>query len=82
MPTDIAGFCDAVSHAWPLKFAPHRIGDRRLIRLIRKWLQAAAMEAGTVKAGTVGTPRGAVVSAALVNIFPPCVFDLSANQSR
>ena len=43
---DIAGFFDAVSHEWLMRFVEHRIGDRRINRLIRKWLKAGVMEDG------------------------------------
>lgn len=82
LDADIAGFFDAVSHEWLIKFVEHRIGDRRIIRLIRKWLKAGVMEDGEVTPGTVGTPQGAVVSPVLANIFLHYVFDLWANQWR
>jgi len=56
LDADIAGFFDAVSHDWLLRFAEHRIGDRRVIRLIRKWLKAGVMEDGQVMATEMGTP--------------------------
>jgi len=82
LDADIAGFFDAVSHAWLIRFVEHRIGDRRIVRLIRKWLKAGVMEDGEVKPGTVGTPQGAVVSPVLANIFLHYVFDLWAQQWR
>lgn len=82
LDADIAGFFDAVSHDWLIRFVEHRIGDRRIVRLIRKWLKAGVAEDGEVKAGTVGTPQGAVVSPVLANIFLHYVFDLWANQWR
>jgi len=56
LDADIAGFFDAVSHEWLIKFVEHRVGDRRVVRLIRKWLKAGVAEDGEVKPGTVGTP--------------------------
>src|SRR5436305_561805 len=50
LDADIAGFFDAVGHEWLVKFVEHRIADRRLVRLIRKWLKAGVMEAGRVRA--------------------------------
>ena len=82
LDADIAGFFDAVSHEWLLRFVEHRIGDRRVIRLIRKWLKAGVMEDGQVKATEVGTPQGAVVSPLLANIFLHYVFDLWAERWR
>jgi RNA-directed DNA polymerase len=51
-------FFDTVDHAWLIKFVEHRIADRRIVRLIRKWLRAGVMEDGVVRPGTVGTPQG------------------------
>lgn len=69
LDADIAGFFDAVSHDWLIKFVEHRVGDRRVVRLIRKWLKAGVMEDGQVIPGTVGTPQGAVISPLLANIY-------------
>lgn len=82
LDADIAGFFDTVSHDWLIRFVEHRIGDRRIVRLIRKWLKAGVMEDGGVTPGIVGTPQGAVVSPVLANIFLHYVFDLWANQWR
>jgi retron-type reverse transcriptase len=59
---DIAGFFDAVSHEWLMRFVEHRIGDRRINRLIRKWLKAGVMEEGKLVTTETGTPQGAVAS--------------------
>jgi RNA-directed DNA polymerase len=82
LDADIAGFFDTVSHEWLVKFVEHRIGDRRIVRLIRKWLKAGVMEDGVVRPGTVGTPQGAVVSPTLANVYLHYVFDLWAHQWR
>jgi RNA-directed DNA polymerase len=82
LDADIAGFFDAVSHDWLIRFVEHRVGDRRVIRLIRKWLKAGVMEDGVVTPATVGTPQGAVISPLLANIYLHYVFDLWANQWR
>jgi RNA-directed DNA polymerase len=82
LDADIAGFFDAVSHDWLVRFVEHRIGDRRVIRLIRKWLKAGVMEDGLVAATTSGTPQGAVVSPLLANIYLHYVFDLWAERWR
>ncbi len=79
---DIRGFFDAVSHDWLIRFVEHRVGDRRVIRLIRKWLKVGVMEDGQVTAGTVGTPQGAVISPLLANIYLHYVFDLWAQRWR
>jgi group II intron reverse transcriptase/maturase len=82
LDADIAGFFDAVSHEWLIKFVEHRVGDRRVLRLIRKWLKAGVAEDGVVKPGEVGTPQGAVISPLLANIYLHYVFDLWAQQWR
>ena len=69
LDADIAGFFDAVSHERLIRFAEHRVGDRRVIRLIRKWLKAGVEEDGQVTPGEVGTPQGAVISPLLANIY-------------
>jgi RNA-directed DNA polymerase len=79
---DVAGFFDSVSHEWLVRFLEHRIGDQRVIRLIRKWLKAGVMEDGVVEPTEVGTPQGAVVSPLLANIYLHYVFDLWANGWR
>ena len=63
-------------------FVEHRIGDARIVRLIRKWLKTGVMEDGEVKAGGLGTPQGAVISPLLANIYLHYVFDLWVDQWR
>jgi group II intron reverse transcriptase/maturase len=79
---DVSKFFDSVSHEWLIRFVEHRIGDSRIIRLIRKWLKAGVMEDGEVTAGEVGTPQGAVASPLLANIYLHYVFDLWADRWR
>lgn len=76
LDADIQGFFDTIDHAWLIKFLEHRIGDRRLLRLIRKWLRAGVSEDGEWSETTVGTPQGAVISPLLANVFLHYVFDL------
>jgi len=82
LDADIAGFFDAVDHEWLIRFVEHRVGDRRIVRLISKWLKAGVMEAGEVQPGTVGTPQGAVISPLLANIYLHYAFDLWVKQWR
>ena len=79
---DIAGFFDAVSHEWLIRFIEHRVGDRRILRLIRKWLKAGVMEDGNLLPTEAGTPQGAVISPLLANIYLHYAFDLWADQWR
>jgi group II intron reverse transcriptase/maturase len=60
---DIRAFFDTISHAWMVKFVQHRVADRRILRLIQKWLKAGVMEEGRWLETEMGTPQGAVVTA-------------------
>jgi group II intron reverse transcriptase/maturase len=82
LDADIAAYFDTVSHNWMLRFLEHRIGDRRLLRLIGKWLKVGVMEEGVVRATETGTPQGAVVSPTLANVYLHYVFDLWAHRWR
>jgi RNA-directed DNA polymerase len=73
---DIRGFFDSISHEWMLKFVQHRVADRRVLRLIQKWLRAGVMEEGEWAETERGTPQGAVISPLLANIYLHYVFDL------
>src|SRR6202163_3987970 len=76
LDADIQGFFDNVSHEWALKFVEHRVADRRMLRLIQKWLKAGVSEDGQWSETKVGTPQGAVVSPLLPNVYLHYVFDL------
>jgi group II intron reverse transcriptase/maturase len=67
---------DTIDHEWLIKFLEHRIGDQRILRLIRKWLRAGVSEEGQWSETKVGTPQGAVISPLLANVFLHYVFDL------
>jgi RNA-directed DNA polymerase len=62
LDADISRFFDAISHEWLIKFMEHRIGDQRVIRLIRKWLKAGAMADGVIELTEEGSPQGAVIT--------------------
>ena len=79
---DIRGFFDNVSHEWLEKFVEHRIADRRIHRLIQKWLKAGVSEEGEWTETKVGTPQGSVISPLLANIYLHYVFDLWVKQWR
>jgi len=79
---DVRSFFDSVSHDWLVRFVEHRIGDPRVIRLIRKWLKAGVMEDGTWSATESGTPQGSVVSPTLANVYLHYCFDLWAKRWR
>jgi group II intron reverse transcriptase/maturase len=82
LDADIRSFFDSLSHDWLARFLEHRIGDRRLLRLIGKWLKAGVLEDGAWTECVEGTPQGAVVSPVLANVYLHYVFDLWAQQWR
>jgi len=82
LDADIRGFFDNVNHEWMRKFLQHRIADRRVLRLVDKWLKAGVSEEGTWSETKVGTPQGAVISPLLANIYLHYVLDLWAHRWR
>src|SRR6267143_408036 len=82
LDVDVRSFFDSVSHEWLIRFVEHRIGDPRMIRLIRKWLKAGVLEDGEWSSSETGTPQGAVVSPTLSNIYLHYAFDLWAERWR
>jgi len=79
---DIRAFFDKIEHAWLVKFVEHRIGDKRIVRLIQKWLKAGVMEEGQWFETKEGTPQGAVISPVLANLYLPYVLDLWVDSWR
>ena len=75
LDADIRGFFDNISHEWLLKFLKHRIADRRLLRLLKKWLRAGVSEDGEWSPSIVGTPQGAVISPLFANVCLHYVLD-------
>src|ERR1700730_16743858 len=73
---DIRGFFDAISHEWLVKFIEHRMADRRVVRLIQKWLNAGVLEDGKRIRTEEGTPQGGSASPLLANVYLHYVFDL------
>jgi len=82
LDADIQGFFDEIDRDWLIKFLEHRIGDRRILRLIRKWLNAGIIEGVDWSDTGKGTPQGAVISPLLANVFLHYVLDLWINQWR
>src|SRR5215831_3582923 len=82
LDADIRDFFGSVSHSWLVRFLEHRIGDKRIIRLIQKWLQAGILEDGLVTISAQGTGQGSVASPLLANIYLHYVLDLWANRWR
>ncbi len=82
LDADIRGFFDNMSHEWTMKFIEHRVADRRILRLIQKWLKAGVSEDGQWSETKVGTPQGAVVSPLIANVYLHYTFDLWADVWR
>jgi group II intron reverse transcriptase/maturase len=82
LDADIRSFFDTVSQEWLVRFLEHRIGDERIIRLVRKWLKAGVLEDGEWSVSEAGTPQGAVASPLLANVYLHYVFDLWAERWR
>ncbi len=73
---DLRNFFGSIDHGWLLRFVEHRVGDPRILALIRKWLKAGVMEDGIVTGNKVGTPQGGSISVLLSNIYLHYVLDL------
>jgi group II intron reverse transcriptase/maturase len=73
---DIRGFFDTIDHGWLVQFVEHRIADRRVVRLIQKWLNAGVLEEGKRTRAEEGTPQGGSASPLLANVYLHYVFDL------
>jgi RNA-directed DNA polymerase len=82
LDADIQNFFGAVSQEWLVRFLEHRVGDKRIIRLIRKWLKAGILEDGVVTVEDTGTGQGSVISPLLGNIYLHYVLDLWVKRWR
>jgi len=82
LDADIRAFFDTVSQEWLIRFVEHRVGDKRIIRLIQKWLKAGVLEDGIVTVSDKGTGQGSVISPLLANIYLHYVLDLWAERWR
>ena len=82
LDADIRSFFDTVTQEWLIKFVEHRVGDRRIIRLIQKWLKAGVLEDGVVTVSDKGTGQGSVISPLLANIYLHYVLDLWVERWR
>ena len=82
LDADIRGFFDAIDHEWLMRFVEHRIADKRVLRHVRKWLNAGVLEQGEVKRAEVGTPQGGSVSPLLANIYLHYALDQWVQQWR
>src|SRR3989441_2866038 len=82
LDVDIRSFFDGLSHEWLVKFVEHRVADRRVVRLIQKWLNAGVLEDGRRTRAEEGTPQGGSASPWLANVYLHSVFDLWAQSWR
>jgi RNA-directed DNA polymerase len=82
LDADIRSFFDTLDHGWLLRFVEHRIGDRRIGRLIQQWLSAGVLEHGQWTPGEEGTVQGGSISPLLSNLFLHYVFDLWTHRWR
>jgi RNA-directed DNA polymerase len=82
LDADIRAFFDEINHEWMLKFLEHRIADKRILRLIRKWLKAGVIEGGRRVSSEQGCPQGAVISPLLSNVYLHYVLDTWAHHWR
>lgn len=79
---DIHTFFDALDHAWLERMLEHRIADRRILRLIKRWLKAGILEGGEWTAVDTGSPQGSGISPLLANVFLHYSFDAWISQWR
>ena len=82
LDADIRRFFDTLDHGWLVKFVEHRVADRRVVRLIQKWLKAGVLEEGKRIQSEVGTVQGGSISPLLSNIYLHYVFDLWVQRWR
>ena len=82
LDADIRSFFDYVDQQWLVRFVEHRVGDKRIIRLIQKWLRAGILEEGVVTVSEKGTGQGSVASPLLANVYLHYVLDLWAERWR
>ncbi len=79
---DIRSFFDKLQHDWLVRFVEHRIGDKRVVRLVQKWLKAGVVEDGRWFQTEEGSPQGSVISPILANLYLHHVLDLWAKAWR
>jgi len=82
LDADIRSFFDTLKHEWLVRFIEHRVADRRVVRLIQKWLNAGVLEEGHRLVSEVGTVQGGSISPLLANVYLHYVFDLWTQQWR
>ena len=76
LEADVKSFFGSLDHVWLLRFVEHRVGDPRLVGLIRRWLKAGILEDGEIHPNEEGTPQGGSISVLLSNLYLHYVLDL------
>jgi len=76
LEADVKNFFGSLDHGWLLRFVEHRVGDPRLINLIRRWLKAGILEDGEIHPNEEGAPQGGSISVVLSNLYLHYVLDL------
>src|ERR1700752_1935095 len=82
LDADIRGFFAAMAHSWIIRFLEHRIADKRILRLVAKWLKVGIVEDGRVTRAQCGAPQGAVISPTLANVYLHYTYDLWVHKWR
>ena len=82
LDADIRDFFNAINHDWLMQFVGHRIADKMVLRLVRKWLAAGVLENGTWTESLQGTPQGATALPLLANVYLHYALDLWVQQWR
>jgi group II intron reverse transcriptase/maturase len=82
LDADLRDFFGSLEHEWLIRFVEHRIGDKRVVRLIRRWLAAGVLEDGAWTSSEAGTPQGGSISPLAANLYLHYVFDLWAQRWR
>jgi RNA-directed DNA polymerase len=82
LDADVRDFFGSLDQAWLMRFVEHRIGDKRVARLIQRWLAAGVLEAGAWTPSETGTPQGGSISPLAANLYLHYVFDLWAQRWR
>lgn len=82
LDADIRGYFDTIDHEWLMKFIEHRIADKRVLRHIKKWLNAGVLEDGIKTISDEGVPQGGSISPLLANVYLYYVFDMWADKWR
>ena len=82
LDADIRSFFDTMTHEWLVRFVEHRVGDKRVVRLIQQWLTAGVLEDGVRIASEEGAVQGGSISPLLANLYLHYVFDLWVQRWR